>query len=315
MLALSALTAADLTAAFDQVHPRAQSPAHRGRIADRIAYLGSVDPQLFAVELWDHQGWRWGRGDRGASVALMSAMKPFLLLYLLETLGSAAVAQWVDDRPSDLPFNSLAQLQADGGRPRNPMINSGAITLADKLPGATGADRCHQFCHWLNTTAGTNYHLNQALLDSVHQGGREPNLALLDALTQAGVVDRADGSIDAYEHLCCLSSTVGDLARLGLLLALPPDRLRSLHALQVNQTLRTCGLYEASPCFNLRIGLPMKSGISGALVAVVPGQGAIACYSPLLDLQGNSVAGLAFLEALAQPLAQPSAQSSAQSSA
>ena len=46
----------------------------------------------------------------------------------------------------------------------------------------------------------------------------------------------------------------------------------------------------------------MKSGISGALLAVVPGQGAIACYSPALDPIGNPIAGLAFVEALAQRL-------------
>lgn len=63
----------------------------------------------------------------------MSAIKPFSLLYLLEQFGAETVFQWVGVEPSDAPFNSLEQLIADHGRPRNPMINSGAITLASTL--------------------------------------------------------------------------------------------------------------------------------------------------------------------------------------
>jgi glutaminase len=46
----------------------------------------------------------------------------------------------------------------------------------------------------------------------------------------------------------------------------------------------------------------MKSGISGTLLAIVPGEGAIACYSPPLDRVGNPVGAIAFVEALSQHL-------------
>jgi len=36
--------------------------------------------------------------------------------------------------PSDEPFNSLKQLQADQGWPRNPMLNSGAIASRPCCP-------------------------------------------------------------------------------------------------------------------------------------------------------------------------------------
>jgi glutaminase len=37
--------------------------------------------------------------------------------------------------------------------------------------------------------------------------------------------------------------------------------------------------------------MPGKSGISGGIVTVSPGKGALATYSPLLDSAGNSVRG------------------------
>jgi glutaminase len=93
-----------------------------------------------------------------------------------------------------------------------------------------------------------------------------------------------------------------DLARLGLLLALPQPQIARSHQRAVNALMLTCGLYEASGHYAVRIGLPIKSGVSGALVSVVPGEGAIACYSPTLDTTGNPVAGLVLLEQLAQAL-------------
>lgn len=285
---------------LDLAFHRARSRSALGRVADRIPYLGQQNPQDFGAVVINGAGVQWSQGQTQGPIALMSTMKPLVLLYLLETQGAAAVNQWVDYRASALPFNSLTQLQADGGRPRNPMINSGAITLADKLPGQTGADRCQTFCQWLNQQAGTQYSINQDLLDSVHAVGREPNLALLEVLTAAGSLSQAQTAIDTYEQLCCLSSSLEDLAKLGRLLALPHAVLKAAHQEQVNQVLRTCGLYEASSMWTRRIGLPMKSGISGAFVAVVPGEGAIACYGPALDDRGNSVAALAFLEVLAQ---------------
>lgn len=66
--------------------------------------------------------------------------------------------------------------------------------------------------------------------------------------------------------------------------------------------MTTCGLYQASSRFAVEVGVPTKSGVSGAIVSVVPSQGAIACYSPALDEAGNSKTGLFLLQQLAQAL-------------
>ncbi len=64
----------------------------------------------------------------------------------------------------------------------------------------------------------------------------------------------------------------------------------------------TCGLYETSGHFALKLGIPTKSGVSGAVLSIIPLQGAIACYSPPLDPQGNSIGGLFFLEKIVKTL-------------
>jgi glutaminase len=277
----------------------ARSLAGTGQVNQRIGRLAIADPHSFAIHIQAHGKTIFHQGDGNLRFTLMSTIKPFLLLYLLAQHGSNQVLQWVGTKPSDLPFNSLEQLRADSGFPRNPMINSGAITLAGHLPGSDAALACQQLGDWLNSMAGCQLVLDEAMLASVAEAGREPNLALLAELAKADRVTHPAFALATYEHICCLSATVEDLARLGNLLALDQP-IAHRHRHRVNGLMLTCGLYEASADYALRVGLPMKSSISGALLAVVPGQGAIATYSPALDTASNPVVGLALLETLAQ---------------
>jgi glutaminase len=280
---------------------QAQLQATQGRVVERIPQLAKTHPYWFAVYICCTTGQTDCLGDTACCFPLMSGIKPFLLLYLLEQQGAEQVWQWVGTDPSDQPFNSLNQLIADQGRPRNPMINSGAITLADKLPGHDASDRCQQFCDWLNQLANCHLQLDETMLASVRSTGREPNLTIAHYLAEAGRVGHVETALDTYEQICCLSGQVADLAGLGLQLA-QEGTVSSAHRQIVNAMMLTCGLYEASGRYAVQIGLPMKSGISGALLAIVPGQGAIACYSPALDRVGNPVAGLALVEMLSRAL-------------
>jgi glutaminase len=267
----------------------------------RISRLTAVRADWFATCI-DFQGQMELWGDTDCVFPLMSVIKPFILLYLLEQFGMENLFRWVGMQPSDAPFNSLDQLIADSGRPRNPMINSGAIALASRLPGATSYDRCQRLCTWLNHKADCHLKIDEATLASVRIEGRGVNQTIADTLVQQGYLAASEISLDTYEQICCLAGQVTDLARLGNLLARESAAIAPQHRRTVNALMLTCGLYEASSTYAVRIGLPMKSGISGALLAVVPGQGAIACYSPALDAIGNPIAGLAFVEILAQRL-------------
>ncbi|MBD2365150.1 glutaminase [Anabaena minutissima FACHB-250] len=280
----------------------AKTQTHLGRVCDRIPQLALANPDWFAVHICCQSGQSYSTGDKACVFPLMSVIKPLSLLYLLELFGAEQLLQWVGVEPSDAPFNSLEQLIADGGRPRNPMINSGAIALADKLPGKTASQRTQSFCQWLNQLPGCHLKLDEVMLASVRASRSPSNLAIANYLSEKKYITNIDLSLDTYEQICCISGEVKDLALLGKLLACEHDRIQLQHRQMVNGVMLACGLYEASPLFAVKIGLPMKSGIGGGLLAIVPGEGAIACYSPTLDSVGNPVAAIAFVEVLSQNL-------------
>lgn len=291
---LKSITAAHL----QQWLTATQIQARFGKLPTYIPVLSQIQPDLLAVTIQTNSPSSVELGDVAQSFVLMSLIKPFLLLFLLTRVGREAVFSRVGIEPSDQPFHSIAQLSSDRGRPRNPMINSGAIFLASLLPGNTATSRCESLRYWLNKSAGCDLTLDQEMLASVESLGNETNRSIANLLKRAGYLEDIDLVIETYNQICCLSGTVVDLARLGLLIALPDPNVSSDDQHIVNSLMMTCGLYEASSRYSMRIGLPIKSGVSGGLIAIVPKVGSIAIYSPAIDEIGNSVGGLFLLEQL-----------------
>jgi glutaminase len=267
---------------------RAQEEAIKGKLPSYIPLLAQVDRQAIAIAIYqvnkefqgDYQLNKLNMalaGHTSLKFPLMSVIKPFLLLYLLETMGIDEVFRIVDRQPTLDEFNAIPE-----GKPQNPMINSGAIAISSRLPSYKILQ------NWLNEQSGAELSLDYEMLDSVRSNANRRNLAIAAQLQSLGIITDPDRALRAYEEICCLRGNVQDLAKIGALLI---DATSSHNAI-VLEIMTKCGMYGASAEFAQDIGLPSKSSVSGAILSIVPHQVAIACYSPALDAIGNSVAGI-----------------------
>ena len=138
------------------------------------------------------------------------------------------------------------------------------------------------------------------------------NRSLCYLLKANGLIsDPAEAVLDCYFRACSIRVTCRDLSRIAMVLAshgrscpgaggapLFPEEYGRF----VNAILTTCGMYDGSGDFAVRVGVPAKSGVGGGILAVAPGRLGIGIFGPALDERGNSVAGTALLEELSARL-------------
>lgn len=279
----------------------AVAPLHSvGAVASYIPSLGEVSPENFGICVAMADGSVFGAGDWQKQFSIQSISKVFSLA-LVMSHDYDSIWKRVSREPSGTPFNSLLQLEAESGIPRNPFINAGALVVTDRLQTLTG-DACGAVRQLLRTeSANPSVRVDPVVSASEADHGHR-NAAMAYMLASFGNLENpVDAVLANYFDQCALEMCCGDLAKAALFLARSGVSVGGLPFLTPNLTKRinavmlTCGTYDAAGEFAYRVGLPGKSGVGGGIVAVVPGRCVITVWGPSLDANGNSVAGMAAL--------------------
>lgn len=277
-----------------------------GEVASYIPELATADPEALGVALVSARGVVHTAGDSDAEFTIQSVSKPFVFALALDRLGLAEVTRHVGLEPSGEPFNAIS-LEASTGRPLNPMINAGAIVTTSLMPGDTVAEKFAAVQAGLDRFAGRDLAVDEAVFASEEEtGDRNRALAYLSRSTGA-LASTARIATEAYFRQCAVSVTARDLAIMAATLAtggvnpVTGERVVSADAARWTIAVMTsCGMYDASGDWLVRVGLPAKSGVGGGIVALQPGEFGIGTFSPPLDAQGNSVRGVAMLQAVSK---------------
>jgi glutaminase len=279
----------------------------RGRVADYIPALARIDPRQFGIAVALIDGRAAAAGDADTAFSVQSISKVFTLTLALEKLGDGLWKR-VGREPSGSAFNSIVQLESERGIPRNPLINAGALVVADALLGEGGPEGAiAAIVGLLRRLAGdARVSIDEEVAASEGETGFR-NASLANFLRASGNLRGAvaDG-LQVYVHQCALSMNCRQLARAGLYLAnqgVDPlsgaEVTTPLRARRINAIMMTCGHYDASGDFAFRVGLPGKSGVGGGILAIAPRHGAVAVWSPGLSPQGSSLVGVLALQRLA----------------
>ncbi|MGB0178147.1 MAG: glutaminase, partial [Owenweeksia sp.] len=269
-----------------------------------IPELAKVNPQKYGLNLACMNGEHFALGAHREKFSIQSISKVLTLSLAISKLG-ARVWQRLDVEPSGNPFNSLIQLEQEEGIPRNPLINSGAIVIADMLVSILDNPK-EEFLEFVRSLAGyEDIHFNAPVARSEKEHGFR-NYALANMLKSYGNLHNdVEDVLDFYFHQCSIEMSCEELAHTFLLFAnegvIHNSKKRILTRLQtkrVNALMQTCGFYDEAGEFSFLVGLPGKSGVGGGIVAIHPGEYSVAVWSPRLNKKGNSVLGMKSLELL-----------------
>lgn len=289
---------------LEQLPNRVKSLIGLGKVASYIPALNRIPPDKFGVAVHYLSGELHKVGDAEETFSLQSIAKILSLVLALRFFGDPFWDK-VGRKLTTKPFNSLTSIEEADGTPGNPFTNAGAITLVEILLNS-GIDFLNETLDLSRQLTGNHsIQYDQEVAASEQTTGFR-NYAIAQFLKSYGLIQSpVETVLEAYFKLCALTMNCVDLSRAFLFLAnqgvnplngnrvVTPQQCRRLNAL-----LLMFGTYDAAGEFVFRVGLPVKSGVGGGLLAVVPGKMTIATWSPALDDSGTSIAGMKALEIL-----------------
>ncbi|MGL5093385.1 MAG: glutaminase B [Aeromonas sobria] len=281
----------------------------QGKVADYIPALALVPADRLGIAVCTVEGELFTAGDACEPFSIQSISKALSLTLALTLYQEEEIWARVGKEPSGQPFNSLVQLEFEQGIPRNPFINAGALVVSDLLETRLTAPR-QRTLELVRRLAGNPAIMaDQVVARSEYQHSAR-NAAIAYLMKAYGNFENeVDKVLQSYFNACAIRMSCVDLARAFVYLAnrgvplggnepLLPARTTK----QVNALLATCGLYDEAGDFAYRVGMPGKSGVGGGIIALIPGELSVCVWSPELNKAGNSLAGTAALELLAERL-------------
>lgn len=292
---------------LDELVEEAKKYTKDGQVADYIPALGKADSHDLSIAINYPDGRCVSAGDVQKRFTLQSTSKVISLALVLMDHGYDEVFEHVGMEPTGDPFNSIAKLEnMTPAKPLNPMINAGALVVTHMLKGDSVQkrfDRLLSFIQQLadDTSIGFSEEIAQSELETA-----DLNRALCYFLKQHNRLnEEVEDLLNLYTKQCAIEMNCLHLARIGMVFAMDgmdPITSKQLMPKEVARICKTfmvtCGMYNASGEFAIKVGIPAKSGVAGGIMGAVPGKFGIGIFGPALDDKGNSIAGMKLLEML-----------------
>ena len=275
-----------------------------GNVASYIPELAKIEPEKYGIHLKTLLGEHFSVGDSNEKFSIQSISKVFALT-LAYQFEKEKLWNRVGVEPSGSAFNSLVQLEYENGKPRNPLINAGAIVIADILLDYL-ANPATEFIEFIRKISGyPQIDYNFKVYQSEKQSGFK-NYAQANLMKAFGNIhNEIEKVMDFYFLMCSVEMSCHELADAFLLYAnhgklvqTNEEIITTSQCKRINAIMQTCGFYDEAGEFSFRVGLPGKSGVGGGIAAVYPGHYSVAVWSPALNEKGNSGRGIKTLELL-----------------
>lgn len=298
----------ELQRAVDMAHEKFKG-LKDGANADYIPILAEVPSELFGVAIVTVDGEVFTAGDVDHPFSIQSVSKPFVMAMVMQEQGIDAVQQKIGVEPTGMPFNSIIAIELNKQRSINPLVNAGAIAAVSMLEAADPAQRWAKIERGFNDFAGEKLSvLEEVYTSEAESNFRNVSIAYLLYNYERLYSDPME-AVDVYTRQCSIGVNTAQLAMMGATLAnggVNPKTGKELldpqYVDEVLSVMMMAGFYDESGIWSYQVGLPGKTGVGGGIVVVVPGELAIAAFSPRLNEAGNSVRAMSAIKYIAEQL-------------
>lgn len=281
-----------------------------GEVADYIPELKKQDPNKIGIAVIE-DGELICSGDSEDRFSIQSVVKVILYAVALENFTVDELKKYVGLKPSSKAFNSVIELELSKKNvPVNPFINAGAIVVVALLHRVYKERTLEVIIERASKFLGEEVSYSEEIFIS-EKVSSFANRTLTYLMLSRKILPpslEVEEVLDIYFKSCSLMVDVKNLANMSYCISnngislsgekvIEPEHARILRTL-----MATCGTYDYSGDFAVRVGIPAKSGVGGGIVtATIDGYG-LAVYSPALDTHGNSYSGVRMLEYLSEKL-------------
>ncbi|WP_286034198.1 glutaminase A [Fusobacterium necrogenes] len=281
-----------------------------GHLANYIPELDRAPKGALGIFITDINGNKYCAGDWNNKFTIQSISKLITLMLAILDNGEDYVFSKVGMEPTGDPFNSIVKLETSNGKkPYNPMINAGAIAVSSMIKGKDAKEKFDRLLDFFKLISEDNtLDVDYKVYCSESETGNR-NRSMGYFLKSEGIIDgNVEDALTVYFKQCSIEVTAETLSKIAIFLLnngrlstgeeIIPTRVATI----IKTLMVTCGMYDNSGEFAIRVGIPSKSGVGGGILSVVPGKMAIGVYAPSLDEKGNPIAGVALLEDLSKEL-------------
>ena len=285
----------------------AKKVAIEGKVANYIPALQRENPEDLSCAIVFPDKPCVSGGNIEKTFTLQSISKIISLALVLIDYSPEHVFHKVGMEPTGDPFNSIIKLETTSkSKPLNPMINAGALVVTSMIKGESTHERVEYLLDFVRKLSG-----HKSITYSEEVAISEFNTSFLNRslcyyMKNGGsILGDVEEILEVYTKQCAIKMNCLDLAKVGSVFAFDgrsPETGEQLIPKEVARICKTfmvtCGMYNASGEFAIKIGIPAKSGVSGGIMGSVPKRFGIGIFGPALNDIGNSHTGLRLLELL-----------------
>lgn len=294
------------TAFLTDLHQRYLS-IKEGQNADYIPELAKANPELLGITIMTPKGRSYSRGDTSELFTIQSISKPFVYGLVLEDWGEEYVLKKIGVEPTGEPFNNMMEPQEIQERKYNPMVNAGAIATTSLIKGDSLEEKKERLFRMFSRYFGRDVKINKSIFWS-RKTGDSWNRAIAYMMLNFGLIEgNVEEILELYFQQCSILVTCQDLALMAATLAnkgLNPltgeQAISKNYSKNLMSIMFTSGLYDFSGQWAYRVGLPAKSGLSGAIIGVIPNKMGMVVFSPPLGHHNKSARGVKIFEEISQ---------------